>query len=61
MQARAYAVKEGRRLKPTGLGKLVVAFLQIHFTKYLDYDYTSHMESQLDEVAGDSASHNTPS
>ena len=56
MQARGYAVKEGRGLKPTARGKLVVAFLQSHFAKYLDYDYTSDMESQLDEVAGDSAS-----
>ena len=56
VQARGYALKEGRVLKPTARGKLVVAFLQSHFTRYLDYDYTSDMESQLDEVAGDSAS-----
>lgn len=49
-------MKEGRGLKPTARGKLVVAFLQTHFARYLDYDYTSEMENQLDEVAGDSAS-----
>ena len=49
-------MKEGRGLKPTGRGKLVVAFLQSRFAKYLDYDYTSDMESQLDEIAGNSAS-----
>ena len=55
MQARGYVVREGRGLRPTSMGKLVVAFLQNHFTKYLDYDYTSDMESQLDEIAGSSA------
>ena len=59
VQARGYAVKEGRGLKPTARGKLVVAFLQSHFARYLDYDYTSDMESQLDEVAGASASVDT--
>ena len=48
-------MKEGRGLKPTARGKLVVAFLQSHFARYLDYGYTSDMESQLDDVAGDSA------
>ncbi|KAL3144457.1 hypothetical protein ABBQ32_004201 [Trebouxia sp. C0010 RCD-2024] len=52
LQERGYAVKEGRRLKPTGMGKVVVAFLQGNFNQYLDYDYTSLMESQLDEIAG---------
>lgn len=46
-------MKEGKGLKPTALGKLVVAFLLAHFPKYMDYDYTSDMESQLDEVAGE--------
>lgn len=45
-------VKEGRGLKPAGRGKLVISFLKSHFAKYLDYDYTSDMESQLDEIAG---------
>ena len=52
MQARGYAEKEGKGLKPTALGRLVVAYLLAHFPKYMDYDYTSDMESQLDEVAG---------
>lgn len=46
-------MKQGNRLKPTGLGKVVVAFLQGNFNQYLDYDYTSLMESRLDEIAGD--------
>lgn len=57
LQERGYVVKEGRGLKPAGRGKLVISFLKSHFAKYLDYDYTSDMESQLDEIAGGRADH----
>lgn len=36
----------------TPTGRVLTSFLQHYFPKYVDVDFTSHMESQLDEVAG---------
>ncbi len=53
VQERGYVVKEGRALRATSRGRVLSAFLQQHFAQYVDYDFTSDMESQLDDVAGD--------
>lgn len=55
LQERGYVVKEGRALRATSRGRVLSAFLQQHFAQYVDYDFTSDMESQLDDVAGDLA------
>ena len=44
--------KEGKALRAVPLGRVLVAFLQQYFAQYIDYDFTSHLELQLDEVAG---------
>ena len=48
-------VKEGRALRATSRGRVLSAFLQQYFSQYVDYVFTSDMESQLDDVAGDLA------
>ena len=48
---RKYAELEGRALKPTDGGRIVSGFLTTYLTDYVDYDFTGHMEDQLDEVS----------
>ncbi|MEO8445182.1 MAG: type I DNA topoisomerase, partial [Gammaproteobacteria bacterium] len=48
---RKYAELKGRALKPTDGGRIVSGFLTSHFTRYVDYDFTAHMEDELDEVS----------
>jgi len=48
---RGYVVKEGRALQPTDTGDVVSSFLEKHFSEYIDDDFTSDMENQLDEIA----------
>lgn len=49
--ARGYAEKDGRTLLPTDTGDVVSTFLETHFLEYIDDDFTSNMENQLDEIA----------
>ena len=49
---REYAVLENRRFKPTDVGRVVNKFLTKYFTKYVDYEFTAHLEDELDEIAG---------
>jgi hypothetical protein len=51
-QERGYVVKSGRTLVPTPLGRLLTAYLTIHFTEYVDVNFTAKVEEQLDEVSG---------
>ncbi|MFT7507358.1 MAG: DNA topoisomerase-1 [Acidimicrobiales bacterium] len=48
---RGYTIKEGRTLIPTDTGDVVSSFLEEHFADYIDDDFTSEMEDQLDEIA----------
>lgn len=48
---RGYVEKEGRTLFPTDTGDVVSTFLEEHFTEYIDDDFTSEMEDELDEIA----------
>lgn len=48
---RGYVTKEGRTLIPTDTGDVVSTFLEEHFMSYIDDDFTSAMEDQLDEIA----------
>ncbi len=52
-QKRGYVVKEGKALRPTSRGRVLSAFLQQYFAQYVDYNFTSDMETQLDDIAGD--------
>ncbi len=54
IQARGYVRKEKGRLIPEDKGRLVTAFLVNYFRRYLEYDYTAKLETELDEIsAGD--------
>lgn len=46
-------MKSGRTLIPTPLGRLLTAYLTIHFTEYVDVNFTAKVEEQLDEVSGE--------
>lgn len=48
---RGYVLKEGRTLIPTDTGDVVSTFLEEHFNDYIDDDFTSEMEDQLDDIA----------
>ncbi len=51
LQSREYVEIENRRFFPTDIGKIVNRFLTMHFTKYVDYDFTAKLEGQLDDVS----------
>ncbi|AHM02535.1 DNA topoisomerase I [Roseibacterium elongatum DSM 19469] len=51
IQARGYVTKDKGRLIPEDKGRLVIAFLVNYFRRYLEYDYTAKLETELDEVS----------
>ena len=51
LQAREYAVLDKKRFIPTDVGRVVNKFLTDHFTRYVDYGFTAHLEDELDEVS----------
>jgi DNA topoisomerase-1 len=53
IQSRDYTVKEGNRLKPTELGKLIVQMLEMCFDQIMDVSFTANLEDQLEQVAAD--------
>ena len=54
IQDREYVRKDKNRLIPEDKGRLVIAFLQNYFRRYVGYDFTAGLEDELDHVsAGD--------
>jgi DNA topoisomerase-1 len=51
LQAREYAILDKKRFMPTDVGRVVTRFLTDHFTRYVDYGFTAHLEDELDEVS----------
>ena len=51
LQAREYAILDKKRFMPTDVGRVVTKFLTEHFTRYVDYGFTAHLEDELDEVS----------
>ncbi len=47
---RGYAETLNKRFHPTDRGKLITAFLEKLFSKYVDYNFTAGLENQLDEI-----------
>jgi len=47
---RGYADINNKRFFPTDRGKLLSAFLEKLFSKYVDYDFTAKLEDQLDDI-----------
>ena len=47
---RGYAEILNKRFFPTDRGKLISAFLEKLFSKYVDYNFTAGLEAQLDDI-----------
>ena len=52
IQTREYVRKDKNRLIPEDKGRLVIAFLENYFRRYVEYDFTAELEGELDEVSG---------
>ncbi|MDB9831944.1 type I DNA topoisomerase [Candidatus Pelagibacter sp.] len=50
ISTRGYAEAINKRFHPTDRGKLISAFLEKLFTKYVDYNFTANLENQLDDI-----------
>ncbi|MDN5333110.1 MAG: topoisomerase [Sphaerochaeta sp.] len=48
---RKYVIKDGPALVPTFMGFAVCQFLESNFPQFIDYDFTSKMEDNLDKIA----------
>ncbi|MBQ8894119.1 MAG: type I DNA topoisomerase [Clostridia bacterium] len=53
--AREYVEREGKTLKPTTLGEVTTQLMKEHFASIVDYDFTAHLETELDKVEEGSA------
>ena len=51
LRDRDYVRIEKKRLIPEDKGRLVTAFLESFFSKYVEYDFTAGLEEQLDQVS----------
>ncbi len=51
IQDREYVRKDKNRLIPEDKGRLVTAFLTNFFRKYVEYDFTADLETELDDVS----------
>ena len=52
LKDRAYVRVEGNRFFAEESGRLVTAFLERFFERYVGYDYTAGLEEELDDVSG---------
>jgi len=50
ISTRGYVEAINKRFHPTDRGKLITAFLEKLFSKYVDYNFTAGLESQLDDI-----------
>ena len=48
---REYVIMDKRKLIPHSKGRLVTAFLENFFTKYVEYDFTADLEEKLDKIS----------
>ncbi|MCJ9429224.1 type I DNA topoisomerase [Kordiimonas marina] len=51
LRDRAYVHMDRNRFVPEDKGRLVTAFLEKFFPRYVEYDFTADLESQLDEIS----------
>src|SRR5215813_879338 len=51
LKDRKYVRIDKRRLVPEDRGRIVVAFLENFFSRYVEYDFTAGLEDQLDRVS----------
>ena len=50
ISTRGYAESISKRFHPTDRGKLISAFLEKLFSRYVDYNFTAYLENQLDDI-----------
>ncbi len=51
LEDREYVVNDKRKLRPEAKGRLVTAFLQNFFERYVEYDFTADLEGKLDRIS----------
>lgn len=51
LQDRKYATIVKKRFHPSELGRLLTVFLTKYFAKYVEYDFTANLETDLDKIA----------
>ena len=51
LEDREYVTVDKRRLTPQAKGRLVIAFLESFFSRYVEYDFTAALEEKLDEIS----------
>ena len=51
LKDRDYVRLEGKALHPEDRGRIVTAFLESFFTRYVEYGFTAGLEEQLDEIS----------
>lgn len=51
LRDRAYVRMEKNRFHPEEKGRLVTAFLEKFFDRYVEYDFTADLEGQLDQIS----------
>ena len=54
IQDRGYVRKDRNRLIPEDKGRLVIAFLENYFRRYVGYNFTAQLEEELDDVSAGS-------
>jgi DNA topoisomerase-1 len=52
LRDRSYVRAEKNRLHPEESGRLLTAFLERFFERYVSYDFTAHLEDELDDISG---------
>mgnify|MGYP003700859205 CR=1 FL=1 len=51
LEDRGYVEIDKRRLVPEAKGRLVIAFLESFFERYVEYDFTAALEEKLDQIS----------
>ena len=52
LKDRDYVRLEKNRFFPEESGRLLTAFLERFFERYVSYDFTAHLEDELDDISG---------
>jgi DNA topoisomerase-1 len=52
LKDRAYVELEKNRFVPLESGRLLTAFLERFFERYVSFDFTAHLEDELDDISG---------
>ncbi|ENN91701.1 type I DNA topoisomerase [Bartonella schoenbuchensis] len=51
LSERGYTVTDKRKLVPDAKGRIVTAFLESFFNRYVEYDFTANLEEKLDLIS----------